>query len=69
MENPHIPQRPTLSIGQHQAFHGRDSCSNPHLDLLKIWEDYLISQCLLRLALPSLMYLQAAFAALGRIVF
>jgi hypothetical protein len=41
MENPHIPQRPTLSIGQHQAFHGSDSCSDPRLSLLKIWEDYL----------------------------
>jgi hypothetical protein len=36
MENPHIPQRPTLGIGQHQAFHGSDSCSNPRSSLLKI---------------------------------
>jgi hypothetical protein len=36
MENPHIPQRPTLSIGQHQALHGNDSCSNPRQSLLKI---------------------------------
>jgi hypothetical protein len=40
MENPHIPQRPTLGIAQHQAFHGRDSCSNPRPSLLKIWKDY-----------------------------
>jgi len=36
MENSHIPQRPTLSIGQHQAFHGSDSRSNPRPSLLKI---------------------------------
>jgi hypothetical protein len=43
MENAHIPQRPALGIVQHQAFHGRDSCSNPRLSLLKIFEDYLAS--------------------------
>jgi hypothetical protein len=42
MENSHIPQRPTLGIGQHQAFHGSDSCGNPRPSLLKICEDYLI---------------------------
>jgi hypothetical protein len=41
MENSHIPQRPTLNIGQHQALHGSDSRSNPRQSLLKICEDYL----------------------------
>jgi hypothetical protein len=27
MDNPHIPQRPTLRAGQHQAFHDSESCS------------------------------------------
>ena len=34
----HIPQRPTLGIGQHQAFHGSDFCSNLRPSLLKIWQ-------------------------------
>jgi hypothetical protein len=42
MENSHIPQRPTFGIGQHQAFHGSDSSSNPRLSLLKIRVDYLV---------------------------
>jgi hypothetical protein len=41
MENLHIPQRPTLRIGQHQAFHGSESCSDPRPSLLKICEDSL----------------------------
>lgn len=31
---PPYPQRSTLSIGQHQAFHGSDFCNNPRLNLL-----------------------------------